>query len=57
MRITLRFLGLDLLDLDISTADAEQTWVDEAGEATAYPMGFVACHEIPAEYPISDRDY
>lgn len=59
MRLTIRFLGLDLLDLSIETAAAEcgcDEAADERGSCTTYPVGFSPPEPFD-EFDLPDRDY
>lgn len=49
MELYLRFLGLDLFSLHISTDTTEPSPSDDPGDCTTYPVGFVSAHEIPNE--------
>ena len=62
MRLTIRFLGLDLLDVDLSTdsssPEPDDTSRDLSGGTTgAMPMGFVARMDKPHEIDTPDRDW
>lgn len=52
MRLTLRLLGLDILDF---TLDTDNPSGDDPGDCTTSPVGF-ALPEQPAEYPMPNRD-
>lgn len=57
MRLTLRVLGLDLIDLAIDTdAAAEVYETDDQGSCTSYPVGFATPDPTPYEYDMPDRD-
>lgn len=47
MDLCVRFLGLDLFSIHISTGTTETVEHDEPGDCLTTPMGFVATHEIP----------
>ena len=42
MRLTIRVLGVTLLDLTLNEDEADET--DDGGSITAYPVGFTAPH-------------
>lgn len=52
MRLVIRVLGLDLLDIDMTTEVA----TDEPGETTAYPIGFAAPPLVPLDLDMPDRE-
>jgi len=63
MRLTVRLLGLDLLDVELST-DATSPAPDDdcsrdlsGGTTAAMPMGFTAHMERPHEMDTPDRDW
>lgn len=61
MRLTIRLLGLDLLDVEVN-ADApssalEDQGADNPGDCTSYPMGFTAHMPKPHEAETPDRDW
>ncbi|MGZ7036441.1 MAG: hypothetical protein ACXVIQ_14620, partial [Ilumatobacteraceae bacterium] len=60
MRFTIRFLGHDLLDVDLSTdspsPEPDDTSRDDRGSFTSYPIGFVASMDKPHEMDMPDRD-
>lgn len=43
MRLTVRCLGLDLLDIEINT-DSPSPEPDCLGDVTSYPVGFTVSH-------------
>lgn len=53
MRLVIRVLGLDLLDIDMTTDVATD---DEPGETTAYPIGFAAPPLVPLDLDMPDRE-
>lgn len=57
MELHIRFLGLDLLALSISTEQTafEAACEDEPGECTTYPVGFVPHYDQPDEVGLPDR--
>lgn len=55
MRLTVRLLGLDLLDVELSTD--EPSPAPDGGDITSYPMGFVARMDRPHEAETPDRDW
>lgn len=64
MRLVVRILGLDLLDIELVT-DSPAYEPDEpdfsrdlsGGTTSAYPMGFTARMERPHEVDTPDRDW
>ena len=64
MRLVIRLLGLDLLDLELVTeSPAYETGEDDCsrdlsgGTTSAYPMGFTAHMDRPHEVDTPDRDW
>ena len=65
MRLVVRFLGLDLLDLELATdSPAYEAGEDDdrsrdlsGGTTFATPMGFTAHMERPHEVDTPDRDW
>lgn len=63
MRLTLRLLGLDLLDLELTTSTAYEAAEDDfsrdlsGGTTYASAMGFTAHMERPHEVETPDRDW
>lgn len=62
MKFTLRLLGLEVIDVEISTdADSSSPEPDPSdlsgGTLAATPMGFVARFERPQDIDVPDRDY
>lgn len=64
MRLTLRILGLDLLDLELSTdapaePDEDEDFSRDLSGGTTYSsaMGFTAHMERPHEVETPDRDW
>lgn len=64
MRLTIRLLGLDLLDVELNTdSPAYETDEDDCsrdlsgGTTYASPMGFTAHMEKPHEVDTPDRDW
>ncbi len=49
MELYVRFLGLDLLSLHVTTDASDPSPSDDLGECTTYPVGFTAAHAIPDE--------
>lgn len=57
MRLTLRVLGLDLIDLAIETdAPVYVSEDDSPGDCTTYPIGFSTPDPTPHEIACPDRD-
>lgn len=56
MRLTVRLLGLDLLDVEVTTDTAAMDG-DERGDCTTTPMGFTAHMPKPHEVETPDRDW
>lgn len=52
MRLTLRLMGLDVLDLNVETDGAS----DEPGDCTTYPVGY-ALPTPPEEFQVPDRGW
>lgn len=63
MRVTIRLLGLDLLDVELSTDPSSPGPDDDTardmsgGTLAATPMGFVAHMDRPHEVDTPDRDW
>lgn len=64
MRLIVRFLGLDLLDLELVTESAPYEAAEEdcsrdlsGGTTYASPMGFTAHMDKPHEVETPDRDW
>lgn len=59
MRLTIRLLGLDLLDVELSTdspsPEPDDTSRDDRGSWTSYPMGFVSQMDKPHEMDMPER--
>lgn len=55
MRLTLRFLGLDLLDLNVDTDAACAPASDDPGDCTTYPVGFTMPDPAPYELDCPER--
>lgn len=55
MRLTIRLLGLDLLDVEVTTTDDSND--DGPGDCTTQPIGFTAHMERPHEVETPDRDW
>lgn len=55
MRLTVRLMGLDVVDVTLDTDIVEYVTADAIeGDSTAYPVGF-ALPEAPTEYAVPDR--
>ena len=52
MRLTIRCLGLDILDVCI---EQEATVYEDAGDCTSYPVGFVVPECAPYEIDCPER--
>lgn len=64
MRLVVRFLGLDLLDIELVTDSAPYEVAEDdhsrdlsGGTTYASPMGFTARYETPLEVETPNRDW
>lgn len=57
MRLTIRILGIELIDLEITQPDAGPSPTQDPGDCTTYPVGFVARMDRPHEMDTPDRDW
>ena len=58
MRLSIRLLGLDLLDVELSTDASspapDDTPRDDRGDCTTYPVGFVSRMDKPHEVDLPE---